>query len=299
MLDFRFRLNPAGDELSTCCAVLNGVGRQYRVDAYRTPLTIKAVTRGAALYTTRGARRLVTEDVFLILNEGQEYSMEFQWPAATETICPFFQPGFVEHAAYCAKTPVSDQLDDVEPARRGLEFCERLYPRSGRVGTLLDQLHAGISGGYASTVWLEDRFHELARSLAALQGTVLREVEDVSALRPATRDELYRRLHRGRDYLASCYSSRVTIADASRAARLSPAHFHRQFKALFGRTPMQYLQETRLAAARRLLATTDEPVTAICFMVGLESLGSFCSLFRKRFGCSPSQYGRAAKSRRK
>src|SRR4029079_5859108 len=133
-----------------------------RVDAYRTTLAIKAVQRGAALYTTRGTRQLVTEDVFLILNEGQEYSMEFQWPSATETICPFFQPGFVEHAAYCAETPVNKQLDEIEPAKYGLEFCERLYPRTGRVGTLLDQLHAGISGGYASAVWLEDRFHELA-----------------------------------------------------------------------------------------------------------------------------------------
>jgi AraC family transcriptional regulator len=90
----------------------------------------------------------------------------------------------------------------------------------------------------------------------------------------------------------------VTSAAAARAPRLSPAHFHRQFKLLFWRTPMQFLQETRLAAARRLLATTDEPVTAICFMAGLESLGSFCSLFRKRFGCSPSEYRRAEKFRR-
>jgi AraC-like DNA-binding protein len=53
---------------------------------------------------------------------------------------------------------------------------------------------------------------------------------------------------------------------------------------------MQFLQERRLAAARRLLLTTDEPVTRICFAAGFESLGSFSWLFRRRFGLSPRQF---------
>jgi AraC-like DNA-binding protein len=299
MLDFRFKLNPPAHEMAACSTLLNGAAAQYRVEAYRTTLAVKAVQRGAALYLTRGARQLVTPGSFLILNEGQEYSLEFQWPTTTETICPFFQPGFVEHVAYCRRTPVHQQLDDLDPSKPSLQFCERLYVRKGRVGKVLDQLHAGIKAGHASAVWLEDRFHELAGALVELHGLVLQEVEDVGALRAATRQELYRRLYRGRDYLSSCYASPVTVASAARAARLSPAHFHRQFKALFRQTPMQFLQQTRLEAARKLLATSDEPVTTVCFMVGLESLGSFGSLFRRRFGRSPGDYRRAQRSRRK
>jgi AraC-like DNA-binding protein len=299
MLDFRFKLNPPAHEIAACSTLLNGAAAQYRVDAYRTTLAVKAVQRGAALYMTRGARQLVTPSAFLILNEGQEYSLEFQWPSTTETICPFFQPGFVEHVAYCRRTPLHQQLDDLDPTKPSLEFCERLYARKGRVGKILDQLHAGIKLGYASAVWLEDRFHELARALVELHGQVLQEVESFGALRAATRQELYRRLYRGRDYLSSCYASPVTVASAARAARLSPAHFHRQFKALFGQTPMQFLQQTRLEAARRLLATTDEPVTTVCFIVGLESLGSFSSLFHRCFGCSPGDYRSAQRTRRK
>jgi AraC-like DNA-binding protein len=299
MLGFRFKLNPPAHEIATCSTLLNGAALQYRVDAYRTTLAVKAVQRGAALYMTHGARQLVTSGDFLILNEGQEYSLEFQWPSTTETLCPFFQPGFVEHVAYCRRTPVHQQLDDLDPAKPSLEFCERLYARKGRVGKVLDQLHAGIKGGHASVVWLEDRYHELAGALVELHGQVLREVDDVGALRPATRGELYRRLYRGRDYLCACYASPVTVASAARAARLSPAHFHRQFKALFGHTPMQFLQQRRLQAASKLLATTDEPVTSVCFMVGLESLGSFCSLFHRCFGRSPGDYRRAQRSVRK
>jgi AraC-like DNA-binding protein len=77
---------------------------------------------------------------------------------------------------------------------------------------------------------------------------------------------------------------------AAKAARLSPYHFHRMFKLAFGQTPMQFLQECRLAAARRLLVATDQSVTLICFAVGFESLGSFSWLFRKRFGLSPRRF---------
>jgi AraC family transcriptional regulator len=163
-------------------------------------------------------------------------------------------------------------------------FHEHLYPRSGRLGRLLSQIQEAVRGGIATGSWLEDRFYELAEAVVELNRKVSRSVESVSAVRSGTREELYRRLHRGRDYLSSCYDSNVTVASAARAARLSPAHFHRQFRTLFRQTPMQFLQERRLAAARRLLMSTDEPVTTICFLVGLESLGSFSSLFRGGLG---------------
>jgi len=295
MPDFRFELNPPAPELSKCSALLNGVATHYRVDSYRTTLSVKAVQRGAALYVTPRGRRLVTEDCLMILNEDQEYSLEFQWPAPTETLCPFFQPGFLEQTSYCLTTPISKQLDQFDAPTRSADFCERLYPRTGPVGVLLDELHWGVRAGHTTAVWLEDRFHELAAVLVQLQAKASRAMDDLAALRPATRQELYRRLHRGRDYLSSCYAAPVTVTSAAKASSLSPAHFHRQFKALFHQTPMQFLQERRLAAARRLLTSTDEPVTSVCLMVGLDSLGSFCSLFHRRFGCSPNHYRRTQK----
>ena len=80
--------------------------------------------RGAALYVTPHARHLVTEDCFLILNEGQEYTLEFQWPTLTETLCPFFQPGFLEHVSYCLTAPVSRQLKELDTPTHNTQFCD-------------------------------------------------------------------------------------------------------------------------------------------------------------------------------
>jgi AraC family transcriptional regulator len=300
MADFRFRLNPRAGELPYCSAVLNGRGTRYEVNDYRTTLSLKSVVRGAARYHTPQGRYLLTPDSFLILNDGQRYSLEFegQGQVRTETLCPFFQHGFLEQAAACAIARPERQLDDIDRSAPALDFCERLYPKSGAVARELAELHAGLCGPQASAAWLEDRVYGLAQALAGLRLQVRGEAESFPGLRPATRMELYRRLHRGRDFLASCYDQPLTVAAAARVAGLSPFHFQRMFKLAFGRTPMQFLQETRLEAARRLLAHSGDGVTAICFAVGFESLGSFSWLFRGRFGVSPRAFRDSKKTGR-
>jgi AraC-like DNA-binding protein len=287
---FQFRFNPPFRELPYCSALLNGIAQRYHVEQYRTNLSLKSVARGAALYATRQGRHLVTDESFLILNCGQEYSLEFQGNSTTETFAFFFERGFVEHVADSMATPARRQLDETGLRCPTTEWYERLYPKGGRVGSILRSLRAGVRSPAACQPWLEDQFYALAAALVELRSDIQAEVDRFPGERPGTRMELYRRLHRGRDFLGACYADPVSVAMAASAAHLSPFHFHRMFKAAFAQTPMQFLQECRLAAACKLLLTTDQPVTAICFTVGFESLGSFSWLFRRRFGLSPRQF---------
>ena len=290
MTDFQFRLNRPVRELVRCSAVLRGVARHYCVEQYRTTLSLKSVRSGAALYLTPQGRHLVTDNSFLILNQGQEYSMEFQGTEATETLCPFFQRGFLAHVADSLATPAARQLDEIAPRFPQTEFYERLYPNRGRVACLLDGFHCGLGSHTADGSWLEDWFYALAAALVELRNRVRNEVDGFPGLRATTRAELYRRLHRGRDFLSSCYDKPVTVALAAKAANLSPFHFHHTFKLAFNQTPMRFLRECRLRAACKLLAETGQPVTTIALAVGFESLSSFSWLFRKRFGLSPRRF---------
>jgi AraC-like DNA-binding protein len=296
MADFRFHLNPRSLDLPRCSAVLNGHGMRYEVNDYLTTLSLKSVVRGAARYDTPQGHYLVTPDAFLILNDGQRYSLQFDSRVETETLCPFFQPGFLEQAVAditMMRTSATRQLDDTDLAAPALDFCERLYPKTGLVARVLADLQAGVRAPQASATsapWLEDRMYALARALAGLRLEASGEAETFPGLRPGTRVELYRRLYRGRDFLLSCYDRPLTVAAAARVAGLSPFHFQRMFKLAFGPTPMHFLQDTRLEAARRLLALENDDVTTICFAVGFESLGSFSWLFRKRFGLSPRAF---------
>jgi AraC-like DNA-binding protein len=86
------------------------------------------------------------------------------------------------------------------------------------------------------------------------------------------------------------YREPLDVAALARAAKLSQAHFSREFRRAFGETPHQYLLTRRLERAAALLRNTDHTVADICFTVGLRSVGSFTTSFGRAYGCSPTAY---------
>jgi AraC-like DNA-binding protein len=106
------------------------------------------------------------------------------------------------------------------------------------------------------------------------------------------------RLWAARRVIDERYADPLVVEDVARAAALSLYHFIREFRRAFGCTPGRYLRERRLTRARQLLAVSDLPVTEICFAVGFESLGSFCTLFRKSEGATPAAYRASQRARR-
>jgi AraC-like DNA-binding protein len=101
--------------------------------------------------------------------------------------------------------------------------------------------------------------------------------------------ETYARLLRSRDLLATQFTQRLTLQDASREACLSPYHSQRLFRRAFDETPHDFLTRRRLEEARRLLAK-GRSVTEACLDSGYTSLGTFSSRFQKTTGLSPSEY---------
>jgi AraC-like DNA-binding protein len=99
-----------------------------------------------------------------------------------------------------------------------------------------------------------------------------------------------RHLLRAKDLADARYREPLDVPTLARAARLSPAHFSREFRREFGETPHQYLLTRRLERAAALLRTTDRSISDICFTVGLRSVGSFTTSFGRAFGVSPSTY---------
>ena len=99
-----------------------------------------------------------------------------------------------------------------------------------------------------------------------------------------------RHLLRAKDLVDARYFERLTVQDLARAAGLSPAHFSREFRRAFGESPHGYLLTRRLERAAALLRNTDRSVTEICFSVGLQSVGSFTTSFRRMFGVTPTAY---------
>ena len=99
-----------------------------------------------------------------------------------------------------------------------------------------------------------------------------------------------RHLLRAKDLVDARYREPLDVPALARAAHLSPAHFSREFRRAFGETPHQYLLTRRLERAAALLRNTDRTVMGICLAVGLQSVGSFTTSFRRAYGLSPTEY---------
>ena len=99
-----------------------------------------------------------------------------------------------------------------------------------------------------------------------------------------------RHLLRAKDIVDARFHEPLDVPALARAAYLSPAHFSREFRRAFGETPHQYLLMRRLERAAAMLRNTDRSVADICLIVGLRSVGSFTTSFRRVYGISPTAY---------
>src|SRR5665213_3867095 len=99
-----------------------------------------------------------------------------------------------------------------------------------------------------------------------------------------------RHLLRAKDLADARYAESLDVAELAKAAGLSSAHFSRAFRKAFGESPHAYLLTRRLERAAALLRNTDNSVADICVAVGLSSIGSFTTSFRRMFGTTPTAY---------
>jgi AraC-like DNA-binding protein len=90
--------------------------------------------------------------------------------------------------------------------------------------------------------------------------------------------------------LRSDFSGRLTIESLAAECGLSLRAIQRQFRRVFGLTPQEFLMKTRVAAACRLLRTTDRPLSEIAADCGFSDQSSFTQHFKRHLGLTPKIY---------
>ena len=110
----------------------------------------------------------------------------------------------------------------------------------------------------------------------------------LEVVKPATRNELFRRLSAAREWIDAHWEAHISLNQMAGVAAMNSQHFLRLFKQVFGTTPYRYLIDLRLDRAKQRIENSDQPVSDICKDLGYESLSTFSGLFRRRFGFSPN-----------
>jgi AraC family transcriptional regulator len=83
----------------------------------------------------------------------------------------------------------------------------------------------------------------------------------------------------------------LRLEDVSRAALLSPFHFHRVFRALVGTTLADFVRRLRIEKALGLMVhSRKSSLTTIALVCGFASSSDFSRSFKQRFGVPPSAF---------
>ncbi|WP_350276129.1 helix-turn-helix domain-containing protein [Kribbella sp. HUAS MG21] len=82
----------------------------------------------------------------------------------------------------------------------------------------------------------------------------------------------------------------LTVTDLARRANTSPRHLGRQFRAVTGQSPLQWLLAQRVRRAQQLLESTDDGIEQIAAATGLGTATSLRRHFQRVVGVPPSTY---------
>ena len=83
---------------------------------------------------------------------------------------------------------------------------------------------------------------------------------------------------------------RLDLAQMAQVACLSRTHLCAQFRRWFGRPPLDYQTEQRMALARYLLHDTNLRIGEVARRSGYEDIFYFSKLFKRRTGLAPAEF---------
>jgi transcriptional regulator GlxA family with amidase domain len=82
----------------------------------------------------------------------------------------------------------------------------------------------------------------------------------------------------------------LSVKTLAQKACMSPSHFNRAFKSVFGSTPAEFVENLRLNEAKRRLSTPKRTLDTIAASVGFSDRDAFRRSFERRFGAKPRSY---------
>ena len=95
---------------------------------------------------------------------------------------------------------------------------------------------------------------------------------------------------KARQIMEEQYFKNISIEEISTRCHMSSSSFWRMFKKESGLSPMEYLMDIRMKKAVEQLQRTRLPIRRIAQNCGFADASRFCSLFKKKYGCTPDGF---------
>ena len=177
------------------------------------------------------------------------------------------------------RNPYASITRMMQEAKKGLSFPLQAIMK---VYGMLDTLSSVKDGFYAVQQFLTILYElsrcENARTLAS------------SSYAKVTVEDDSRRILKVKNFISKNYMDELRLPELASLAGMSSSAFSRFFKLHTGRNISEYIIDLRLGYAARMLVDTAKSISEIGFDCGFNNLSNFNRLFKKKKGCSPSEF---------
>ena len=177
------------------------------------------------------------------------------------------------------RNPYASITRMMQEAKMGLSFPLQAIMK---VYGMHDTLSSVKDGFYAVQQFLTILYElsrcENARTLAS------------SSYAKVTVEDDSRRILKVKNYISKNYMDELRLPELASLAGMSSSAFSRFFKLHTGRNISEYIIDLRLGYAARMLVDTAKSISEIGFDCGFNNLSNFNRIFKKKKGCSPSEF---------
>lgn len=108
--------------------------------------------------------------------------------------------------------------------------------------------------------------------------------------RNAQNPSLYQRLLPVKEYLAANFDQGIRLDQLARLVDMSVTNFRREWKKLYGESPLQYRDDLRLSYAKEYLNSGYYSISEIARKCGFDDVSYFVRFFKKQTGITPGEF---------
>ena len=207
------------------------------------------------------------DEVFVALNAGHVLTARGRRDTSACLLSVYFAPELLTQALTALAPSDRDLL--LACSQDGpFKLFEHVRDSDRALASVLRYIAHHVAAGIDDPQWYEEQVSFLLRRLLAHEVSLARTVSGMTHMKSWKRRETFVRLARVSDLIHACYERSLTIEELAAAAHWSRFHMMREFKAVHGISPYEYLQRRRTQTAARLLCSTELSVAEIAERTG-------------------------------
>ncbi|HKU13638.1 MAG TPA: helix-turn-helix domain-containing protein [Steroidobacteraceae bacterium] len=245
--------------------------------------SVHAAWNGSYPLCVDGHALRLEEEVFLVLNAGHVLTARGRRDPGACMLSIYFAPELLARAIE-ALAPADRELLLGHTQDGALRLFEHLREHDRSFTSVMHYVAHHICTGVEDPAWYEEQVSFLLRRLMTHEIALARTVSTMTHMKSWKRRETFTRLARVADLIHSCYDRALTIDELAEAAHWSRFHMMREFKAVHGISPYEYLQRRRTQAAARLLCSTELSVAEIAERTGFHERSTLVRRLRRTSG---------------